>query len=204
MLAEIDVSSARAALLHLGIKVRTLKEGTGPPLRRGRTVAIHYTGWLTDGTAFDDSCSESSGKTLSIRVGCGQAIVGWDLVLQTMRAHERVSVHFPPAVAYRAKGIPHKIPPDSALDFDIWVLGSEGAAAAVDASLDVAAEGCAVGVRTLSRQGRYNSDAADRKGQTALHLASDSGIPGAAEAGIRRHPPLFPICRTPFPPYVRD
>ena len=202
MLAEIDVSSARAALLHLGIKVRTLKEGTGPPLRRGRTVAIHYTGWLTDGTAFDESCSESSGKTLSIRVGCGQAIVGWDLVLQTMRAHERVSVHFPPAVAYRAKGIPHKIPPDSALDFDIWVLGSERAA--VDASLDVAADGCAVGARTLSRQGRYNSDAADRKGQTALHLASDSGNPGAAEAGIRRHAPHFPICRTPFPPCVRN
>ena len=36
-------------------KIEELVKGTGPEAERGKTVEVHYTGWLTNGTKFDSS-----------------------------------------------------------------------------------------------------------------------------------------------------
>ena len=38
-----------------GLKYQDVKEGTGDVATAGKTVAVHYTGWLTNGTKFDSS-----------------------------------------------------------------------------------------------------------------------------------------------------
>ena len=37
------------------LKIEDLREGTGPEVKEGDTVLMHYTGWLEDGTKFDSS-----------------------------------------------------------------------------------------------------------------------------------------------------
>ncbi len=56
-------------------KIEDLVKGTGPEAVRGKTVQVHYTGWLTDGKQFDSSVG---GSPFSFRLGAGEVIEGWD------------------------------------------------------------------------------------------------------------------------------
>jgi peptidylprolyl isomerase/FKBP-type peptidyl-prolyl cis-trans isomerase FkpA len=52
-------------------KIEDLVKGKGPEAVRGKTVEVHYTGWLTDGTKFDSSVG---GDPFSFRLGAGEVI----------------------------------------------------------------------------------------------------------------------------------
>src|SRR5215468_137409 len=49
--------------------------GAGTEAVAGKTVEVHYTGWLTDGQKFDSS--RDRGQPFSFRLGAGQVIKGW-------------------------------------------------------------------------------------------------------------------------------
>ena len=38
-----------------GLKITDDQVGTGTEAQAGKTVSVHYTGWLLDGTKFDSS-----------------------------------------------------------------------------------------------------------------------------------------------------
>ena len=38
-----------------GLLIEDIVEGTGDSPKKGQTVVVHYTGWLTDGKMFDSS-----------------------------------------------------------------------------------------------------------------------------------------------------
>jgi FKBP-type peptidyl-prolyl cis-trans isomerase len=59
-----------------GLKYVDLAVGTGPEAQAGRTVVVHYTGWLTDGKTFDSSVDR--GQPFSFALGAGRVIKGWD------------------------------------------------------------------------------------------------------------------------------
>src|SRR3954453_20096607 len=59
-----------------GLKVEDVKKGTGDEAITGKTVSVHYTGWLTDGKKFDSSVDR--GQPFEFKLGAGQVIPGWD------------------------------------------------------------------------------------------------------------------------------
>jgi FKBP-type peptidyl-prolyl cis-trans isomerase len=59
-----------------GLKVEDTKKGTGEEATTGKTVSVHYTGWLTDGKKFDSSVDR--GTPFEFKLGAGQVIQGWD------------------------------------------------------------------------------------------------------------------------------
>lgn len=107
-----------------GVKYETLKEGTGPELKRGQRATLHYEGRLAkDNKVFDESRSKN--KPLSCRLGGDPLmplIEGWEDALPGMKVGETRKLTIPPELAYGEKGRAPKIPPNATLIFEVELL----------------------------------------------------------------------------------
>jgi FKBP-type peptidyl-prolyl cis-trans isomerase len=102
------------------MKIEKLKSGAGARPKRGDTVTVHYTGWLTDGAKFDSSVDRDD--PFSFTLGLGQVIQGWDQGVATMCVGDKVKLTIPPELAYGAEGYPGAIPPNATLIFEVELL----------------------------------------------------------------------------------
>jgi FKBP-type peptidyl-prolyl cis-trans isomerase FkpA len=102
-----------------GLKIGDIKVGDGQEAKTGDTVAVHYTGWLKDGTKFDSS--RDRGKPLPFTLGAHEVIAGWDEGVVGMKVGGKRKLIIPPELAYGSqdKG---KIPPNSELTFEVELL----------------------------------------------------------------------------------
>lgn len=104
-----------------------VRVGTGAEATAGKTVSVHYTGWLYDesipnhhGTRFDSS--RDRGTPFEFTLGAGQVIEGWDQGMEGMKVGGRRTLLIP-GLGYTTRsagGVP--IPPNTALVFDIDLL----------------------------------------------------------------------------------
>jgi FKBP-type peptidyl-prolyl cis-trans isomerase len=101
------------------VKIEDIEEGTGPEVKSGDTVVIHYTGTLSDGTKFDSSVDRKA--PFETRIGVGDVIKGWDLGVVGMKVGGKRKLTIPPSLGYGAQGV-GSIPPNSILIFDVELL----------------------------------------------------------------------------------
>ncbi|EIN11404.1 hypothetical protein PUNSTDRAFT_98498 [Punctularia strigosozonata HHB-11173 SS5] len=88
----------------------------------GDTIRVHYTGTLfSNGNKFDSSHDRNS--PLPLRLGAGQVISGWEKGLQDMCLNEKRTLTIPAKMAYGPRGFGSVIPPNSALVFDVELVG---------------------------------------------------------------------------------
>lgn len=104
-------------------------QGTGTLATSGRTLTVHYTGWLYDaakadlkGVQFDSSAGKAPFR---FRIGAGQVIQGWDQGLLGMRAGGKRTLVIPASMAYGRTGNGSTIPPDAPLVFDVELISVE-------------------------------------------------------------------------------
>jgi FKBP-type peptidyl-prolyl cis-trans isomerase FkpA len=106
------------------VKSEDLKVGTGDAAVPGKTVTVHYTGWLTSGKKFDSSYDH--GQPFSFVLGTGSVIPGWDMGVEGMRVGGKRKLTLPPQIAYGHEAKGDVIPADSTLVFEVELLGVNG------------------------------------------------------------------------------
>ncbi len=94
------------------------KPGTGTETPHYGSIAIvDYDLRLLDGTFIESSLK--NGSPLTIPVGVGRVIKGWDEALLTMKRGEKRTLIVPHWLAYGIAGSPPNIPPYATLVFDV-------------------------------------------------------------------------------------
>jgi FKBP-type peptidyl-prolyl cis-trans isomerase len=103
-----------------GLQFEDSQEGTGPAVKAGDRVEVHYTGTFQDGKKFDSS--KDRGQPFAFQVGAGQVIQGWDEGLVGMKVGGQRKLVIPYQLAYGERGYPGAIPPKTDLNFEIELL----------------------------------------------------------------------------------
>ncbi len=100
------------------------KIGDGAEAVVGKTVEVHYTGWLyspaepnNKGRKFDSSVDR--GTRFSFPLGEGRVIQGWDTGVVGMKVGGQRTLVIPADLGYGARGAGRAIPPNAALIFDV-------------------------------------------------------------------------------------
>ncbi len=103
-----------------GLKYTDDQVGTGAEAVAGKTVSVHYTGWLTNGQKFDSS--RDRGQAFSFPLGAGRVIKGWDEGVAGMKVGGKRTLTIPPELGYGARGAGNAIPPNATLKFEVELL----------------------------------------------------------------------------------
>jgi peptidylprolyl isomerase len=99
--------------------------GTGAEAVSGKTVSVHYTGWLNEGgkkgKKFDSSVDRNS--PFDFPLGAGMVIKGWDEGVAGMKVGGKRTLYIPAKLGYGERGAGGAIPPNADLIFDVELLG---------------------------------------------------------------------------------
>jgi len=120
------VAQAAPAVQASKVQIIDQAVGKGKEATTGRTVVVHYTGWLYTpsaaqqrGQKFDSSVG---GKPFEFPLGAGRVIKGWDEGVAGMKVGGKRTLIIPSALAYGKRGAGGVIPPDADLIFDVELL----------------------------------------------------------------------------------
>ena len=102
-----------------GLQYEVLETGDGKKPGLQSTVVTHYHGTLLDGTVFDSSVDRGD----PAEFGVNQVIPGWTEALQMMSVGDKWRIACPPKLAYGEQGAGDSIPPNTALVFEIHLIG---------------------------------------------------------------------------------
>ncbi|WP_038330276.1 FKBP-type peptidyl-prolyl cis-trans isomerase [Kingella kingae] len=104
----------------MSLIIEDVQEGTGKIAEKGKDITVHYTGYLTDGTKFDSSLDRR--QPLTITLGMGQVIRGWDEGFGGMKEGGKRKLTIPPEMGYGSRAVGGVIPANSTLIFEVELL----------------------------------------------------------------------------------
>lgn len=105
--------------LASGLQYEIITEGTGAKPAATNKVTCHYHGTLIDGTVFDSSVKRGQPATFPLN----QVIKGWTEGVQLMPLGSKWRFFLPADLAYGDRQVGTHIGPNSALIFEVELLG---------------------------------------------------------------------------------
>jgi len=118
--AALEIDTTALTRTPSGLRYQDVSLGSGAVASAGKTVSVHYTGWLPNGEKFDSSRDRN--QPFGFSLGAGQVIAGWDEGVAGMKVGGRRKLVIPPDLGYGTAGAPPDIPPGATLVFDVELL----------------------------------------------------------------------------------
>lgn len=116
-----DIKGLEPKTTATGLKYYEVKKaGSEVKAAAGKTVKVHYSGYLADGTMFDSSVER--GEPIEFPLGQGQVIQGWDEGIALMSVGDKLRLVIPYQLAYGEAGRPPMIPGMAELTFDVELM----------------------------------------------------------------------------------
>jgi peptidylprolyl isomerase len=104
-----------------GLRYINITEGTGTQAQSGKTVKVHYTGYLMDGKVFDSSIERD--EPISFPLGNGMVIRGWEEGIALMKVGDKKRLIIPSELGYGERGAGGGlIPANATLIFDVELV----------------------------------------------------------------------------------
>lgn len=116
---ELQVDLGTMRRLPTGVYVRDLVVGDGRPVRYGSRVAVHFAGFLPDGTQIEHLALPS--PPAEFEIGQHMVIRGWESGMLEMRPGGQRQLVIPPTQGYGARQV-GKVPPNSTLVFVVKLV----------------------------------------------------------------------------------
>jgi FKBP-type peptidyl-prolyl cis-trans isomerase len=115
----LEISNTSTKPLNSGLYFIEETPGTGPKIKKGQQITVHYSGYFVNGKLF--SSSYEMGKPSTFTLGKDDLISGFEEGLSLMQKGGRYTLIIPSSLAYGQEGNEH-IPPNKTLIFEIEVL----------------------------------------------------------------------------------
>lgn len=109
--------------LDSGLQYKELRAGEGKSPSLDDRVTVQYRGTLIDGSEFDSTYTRGKPANLDVK----RVIRGWREGLQLMKEGAKWELYIPPELGYGKSGRDQRIPPNSALIFELELLAVEQA-----------------------------------------------------------------------------
>lgn len=110
-------------VLPSGLQYRELQVGDGKSPTAKDSITVKYRGRLIDGTEFADS--EERGRPATHQMK--KVIKGWKEALPLMKEGAKWELYIPPELAYGKRGLRNRIPPNSALIYEVELIAVSAA-----------------------------------------------------------------------------
>jgi FKBP-type peptidyl-prolyl cis-trans isomerase FklB len=104
--------------LDSGLQYKVIQAGEGKSPQATNGVTVNYRGRLIDGTEFDSSYDK--GKPANFQVK--KVIKGWHEALLLMKEGDKWELYIPPELGYGKRGLRNRIPPNSALIYEVELI----------------------------------------------------------------------------------
>lgn len=115
-----DVTGKDTVETESGLKIIKLNSTGGAKAEANKTVEVHYSGYLEDGSMFDSSVER--GQPLEFPLGAGRVIKGWDEGIGLLNIGEKARLIIPHELGYGERGYPPIIPAKATLVFDVELI----------------------------------------------------------------------------------
>jgi FKBP-type peptidyl-prolyl cis-trans isomerase len=124
---KYDIKGLEAKKTASGITYYEVKK-SGSPVKAaaGKTVKVHYSGYLADGTLFDSSVER--GEPIEFPLGQAYVIQGWEEGIALMSVGDKLRLVIPYLLAYGEEGRAPMIPAKADLTFDVELVDVKDAA----------------------------------------------------------------------------
>jgi peptidylprolyl isomerase len=106
------------------ITTEEITVGTGATAAAGDIVTVHYILFLENGTRLQSSYTDL-GAPITIQIGAGQVIPGFERGIVGMRVGGKRRVTIPPSLAYGSTGS-GPVPPNATIRFEIELVSIAG------------------------------------------------------------------------------
>jgi peptidylprolyl isomerase len=124
-----DVAGKQLQTTASGLQYIVLQEGTGAKAESGKTVSVHYSGYLQEAKASDPNgigkmfdSSVERGEPIEFPLGKGYVIAGWEEGIALMKVGGKTRLIIPYALGYGEAGKPPVIPAKATLIFDVELI----------------------------------------------------------------------------------